>query len=337
MWALFGAGPPEAAPSGSVEPDHGTIVTSAAPPEKKGDSAHVLVPHRQPETRAAAVGRLVEAEAASRRQLLWRQQLYAQPPPLGPGCAEGRPQQQQTRADPDAGRPPAKQAQQEEVLAPIDQEERTALVKRFAARGGGGRFATARPGSGIQHASFAEQQGTGRGLAGDKARGYATQPYHKGHAGYSARGNLGYLSPQRQRVQALTERKQEEARQRLAFEREQRERSRIAAQRAAALVLARETEERERREEARRKLAREQQLANERAYHAVQSARKAGLTPLKIGQAMKPPLSEKKKKARKRANRPEWGMGHAGGGRLRCEPKSYHTAPNVPTPVMQRV
>ena len=74
------------------------------------------------------------------------------------------------------GLPPSKQMQQEEVLAPLDEEEREALEARVRARSG--RFATARPGG---YGGYGGYGGVGSGAtAGDTARGYSTAPYAKG-------------------------------------------------------------------------------------------------------------------------------------------------------------
>lgn len=119
-------------------------------------------------------------------------------------------------------------------------------------------------------------------------------------------------------MQALTARRQEDNAARLEAERAHRERARAAAQRAAALSARQAAEEEEKRQAARAALERQKSLANERAAAATQSARRAGLPPMKnIGLAMKTAPTERAARAKRRKARPEWGQGHAGGARMR--------------------
>jgi hypothetical protein len=191
------------------------------------------------------------------------------------------------------GGPPRKQMQQEEVLAPLDDDEREALHRRLANRGVGS-YATARAGKGY-------------------VVGYTT--------GFSARGDpssSGYLSPTRQRMQAQTARREQEIRTAREREYQARERARKAALHTARLQAAREAAEAERREEARQALAARRQYQQERNRVAKESARRANIPSLggSIQKAMPPPPTEKQVAKKKRQMRPEWGTGHAGGHRM---------------------
>lgn len=231
------------------------------------------------------------------------------------------------------GRPPAKQMQQEEVLAPLDAEERHAQLWRRANQGAG-RFATARPGASSSYVTgthnagndgFGETQTGGMPAASGRA-------YGKGCAGYSARGGpmpSGSLSPTRLRVQAMTARKAQEDNDRRQWEAHQKERARKAAQRAGAIAAARAAAEEERREAARREIEMRARQAEERAFLATQSARVKGLPPVNLAKAMRPPPTGRQRAYKKRAARPEWGTGHAGGRVLRKDGRMWSAEPNA--------
>ena len=204
--------------------------------------------------------------------------------------------------------------QQEEVLAPLDDDERDALkarlAKRAAMRNGTGAYATARPGSYVV--------------------GYTT--------GYSARGSVtrghpttspGYLSPARERLMAQTARREAEVRTARDRESRARDRARRAAQHAAALTAARQAAEDERREQARQALAAQREWQLERGRLAKESARKAGVPSLgtTIARAMPIPLTEKQKLRKIRQARPEWGSGHAGGLKMLTDPSEVKDRP----------
>ena len=194
------------------------------------------------------------------------------------------------------GAPPKKQAQQEEVLAPLDEEEREALVRRMQRRNGGGAYATARLGS--------------------AGRDRAMTPM-----GYPAASNAGHMSPSRQRLDAITARREDELRTLRERAKTSRDRARRAAQHTARLQAAREAAEEARREEARRAAIARQLAQQERERLAAQSARKAVPAIGNIRRAMPPPPTEKALLRKKRQQRPEWGQGHAGGYKLKAQPK----------------
>ena len=228
------------------------------------------------------------------------------------------------------GRPPAPRKQmqmQEEMVGPFDDRERDAEPRRYTQQHGAGRFATARAGAargsrgaaphaGGPHTDDGSSTTTGSSethnstFSGQSSRGYA-----KGCAGYSAPS--GYLSPTRQRVQALTARKEQEDAMRRMWAAQQKEKARKAAQRAGALAAAQTAREEERRAAAKRELELKQRDAEERAYRATQSARVKGLPPVNLAKAMRPPPTGRQRAAKKRAQRPEWGAGHAGGRVMR--------------------
>lgn len=283
---------------------------------------------------------------------------------LSSGSVSGGKQQMASEASDGAapakhGRPPSKQTQQEEVLAPLDHEEREALERRLL-RGGAGRFATARPGamkyglhgvhSSRQHAGIPAPTGTtpaggtrpGGGSYNDVPSGTdgwgvgvsGRLGYERGNAGYSSRvpgglANTGYLSPSRMRAQALTARAAQEQRERQAWEAAQKEKARVAAMRAAAYSARLTEQENERKQAARRALEQKEKLAKERAMLAAQSARKAsdqGLGKLNIGKAIhfaQPSGRHGKPVRRKKQPRPEWGSGHAGGARMRKDARVF--------------
>lgn len=215
-----------------------------------------------------------------------------------------------------AGLPPAKQFQQEETFVAVDEEERRAQIMRRMHQGAG-RFATARPGTTSSAAASSSAAAIATGAA-------PTASYPKGCAGYSARGasNPGYLSPTRQRAQELTSRRQHESALRLEWIRQQKEKARRAAQRAGALAAARAAVEEELRENARREAEERRAEAAERVHLATQSARQKGLPPVNMARAMKAPPTMRQRNAKKRAQRPDWGQGHAGGRLLRKDAHS---------------
>ena len=66
-------------------------------------------------------------------------------------------------------------------------------------------------------------------------------------------------------------------------------------------------------------------MAAERTYLATQSARVKGLPPMNVAKAMRPPPTNRVAKAKRRAQRPEWGQGHAGGARLKKDIRPVHS------------
>jgi hypothetical protein len=234
-----------------------------------------------------------------------------------------------------AGRP-AKQTQQEEVLAPLDDNERAAQQWRQHGQHGAGRFATARPGSTAAKCappSYDAAAALDGELAAPTGGPTGTsRGYRKGCAGYSARPS-GLHSPTRQRAQALTARCDEEHAARLEWERQQKERARRAAQRAALLATEREKAEEERRQEARREAEQRLAVTAERERVATQSARVRGLPPMNVAKAMKPVPTMRARAAKKRAQRPEWGQGHAGGTRLKRDVRVFAASPPGPPAV----
>ena len=162
--------------------------------------------------------------------------------------------------------------QQEEVLAPLDEDERQALRRRLVGnRGGSGAFATSRPGG---KASLA-----GYGSARD---GGELPP-------------TGFMSPVKQRIQAQTARREQEVRTARDNEKKARERARRAAFNAAKQREQQQREYDAQQEEARQTLATRRQFQQERARVAADLASKVNVPAFgtKLARAMPPPPTEK--------------------------------------------
>ena len=189
------------------------------------------------------------------------------------------------------GAPPKKQAQQEEVLAPLDEDERSAVHRRLAARGGG---------------PYATSRGFGGGGGG----------YGTGRPAPS-----GSLSPAKQRAAAQTARREQEIRTAREREVQARKRARHMAAVTARLQAEREAAEDARREEARQALAQRRAMQEERQRLAAEAASRNNIPTFgsTIQRAMPPPLTEKQILRKKRQARPEWGSGHAGGYKLKAQ------------------
>ena len=160
-----------------------------------------------------------------------------------------------------------------------------------------------------------------RRLAARGSGAYATSRAGGTHGyGTSRAFNSGALSPSRQRIAAMTARREQEMK--TAREREQRARAhaRQMAAVTARLQAAREAAEEARREETKRAIAASRQEHEERLRIAAEAARKNNIPALgrNIQRAMPPPPTEKQLLRRKRRDRPEWGSGHAGGYKLKA-------------------
>jgi flagellar biosynthesis GTPase FlhF len=198
------------------------------------------------------------------------------------------------------GAPPRKQMQQEEVLAPLDEDERSAVRQRFAARGTG---------------AYATSRGGGGGAFGSSSSCYSGRD-----------APSGSLSPAKQRLAAATARREAEVRTAREREGQVRQRARMMAALTARRTAEREAAEAARREEARKAFAEKMREQEERKRQVADQQRQMAIPGFgsTIARAMPPPLTEKQILRKKRQARPEWGCGHAGGYKLKAEPRRYH-------------